>query len=81
MFESYFFKLLKHFLQLICYYKYINKFHIHNSFKLKKKLFHFKIFTSIIIFLNDDFITMCKYINFNNLRKKKEFAGGAMVVR
>ena len=80
MFESYFFKLLKHFLQLICYYKYINKFHIHNSFKLKKKLFHFEIFTPFIIFSNNDFVTMCKYINFNDLRKNKWFAGGGVVV-
>ena len=51
---------------------------MHNSFKLKKKIFHFVIFTSVIIyfFLNYDFVIICKYINFNNLRKKKEFTDG-----
>ena len=28
----------------------------------------------------DNFVTMCKYINFNNLRKKKGLMGGGVVV-
>ena len=38
-----FFQLIKCFFQVTLYYKFINNFYIHNSFKLKK-LFHFKIF-------------------------------------
>ena len=47
---------------------------------MKKKIFHLENFTSIIIFLNDYFVTICKYINLNNLIKKKGFAGRSVVV-
>ena len=47
---------------------------------MKKNLFHFEIFTPVIIFLNNDFVTICKYINFNNLRKKKWFVDKGVVV-
>ena len=34
-----------------------------------------------MIFLNkNDFVIICKYINFNNLKKKKIFGGGGMMV-
>ena len=53
---------------------------MHNSFKLKKNSI-FKFYTSYnFLKQKDDFVTMCKYINFNNLRKKKGFAGGGVMV-
>ena len=46
MFESFFFQLLKCFLQLTWYYKYINNFYIHTSFKLKKNIQIWNFYTN-----------------------------------
>ena len=55
---------------------------MYNLFQLKKnycilKFLHQLKFSSI----KNNFVTICKYVNFNNLRKKKGFVGGDVMVR
>ena len=52
---------------------------MHSSFKFNKKNLNFYISYNFLK-TKDDFITVCKYINFNNLNKKKGFIGVSVVV-